>query len=103
MRVTYLQDLGLLLCNSGLLAYATLIFRKHSELVGVAHDEVGDGGVHSVVVIQHGEPVLWAQSRSRFLRIYGAKILSHLLGLKFAPETENSLRFFCRPSGPCNP
>ncbi len=57
-KVTCLQDLGLLLCNSGVLAYSALVFRKCSELVGVAHDEVRDGGIQSMVMLQHSEPVL---------------------------------------------
>lgn len=59
---TCLQDLGLLLCNSGVLTYPTLVFRVHSELVGVAHDEVRDGGIQSMVMLQHSEPVLQRHS-----------------------------------------
>lgn len=59
---TCLQDLGLLLRSSGFLAYSTLVLREHSERVGVAHDEVGDGGIQSMVMLQHGEPVLQTHS-----------------------------------------
>lgn len=57
-KVTCLQDLGLFLCNSSVLTNATLVFRKHSELVGVAHDEVRDSGIQSMVMLQHSIPVL---------------------------------------------
>lgn len=61
---TCLHNLGFLLGNSGVLTHSTLIFRKHSELVGVTHDEVRDGGVQSMVMVQHSEPVLRRHRRT---------------------------------------
>lgn len=55
---TRLHDLGLPLRDGGVLAHSALVLCKHSELVGVAHDEVGDGGIQSMVMLQHGVPVL---------------------------------------------
>lgn len=61
---TCLHDLGLPLCDGGILAHSALVLCKHSELVGVAHDEVGDGGIQSMVMLQHGVPVLQAHQKA---------------------------------------
>lgn len=55
---TCLHNPGFLLGNSGFLTHSTLVFRKHSKLVGVTHDEVRDGGIQSMVMVQHSKPIL---------------------------------------------
>lgn len=61
VMLTCLEDLGLVLCHSSGLTQSHFVFCKDSELVSVAHDEVRDGGVQSMVMLQHGEPVLGKQ------------------------------------------
>lgn len=63
--VTCLQDLGLFLCDSSRLAHSTLVLRKYSELVSVAHDEVRDGGIQSVVMLQHSEIILENKTKQK--------------------------------------
>lgn len=88
-RHTCLHDLGFLLGNGGVLAHSTLVLRKHSELVGVAHDEVRDGGVQSMVMFQHSEPVLGRHRRTGS----AAWLSDECIHFKI-----NSLQSFCLPS-----
>lgn len=57
-KCTCLQDHGVTLCNRSILTQSNLVFSEHSELVGIAHDKVRDGGIQSVVMLHHSVPVL---------------------------------------------
>lgn len=57
-KVTCFLDDGHILGDGTGLTAAHPVVGKHSEAVGVAHDEVRDGGVQPVVVLQHREPLL---------------------------------------------
>lgn len=58
---TCLLDCGWGLCNGGLFADSTLVLGKGPEDVGVTHDQVWNSGIHSVIMLQYCEPVLWRQ------------------------------------------
>lgn len=57
-EVTCLLDGGHVFGDSTAFAGAHFVLREHSEAVRVAHDEVWDGGIEPVVVLQHSEPLL---------------------------------------------
>lgn len=62
-EVTCLLDGGHILGDSTGFAGAHFVLREDSEAVRVAHDEVRDGGIEPVVVLQHSEPLLQVETR----------------------------------------
>lgn len=57
-EITCLLDGGHFFSDGTSFASAHFVLREHSEAVGVAHDEIWDGGSEPVVVVQYSEPLL---------------------------------------------
>lgn len=64
MEVTCLLDGGHFFGDSTGFAGAHFVLREHSEVVRVAHDEIRDGGIKPVVVVQYSEPLLQVETQS---------------------------------------
>lgn len=62
-EITCLLDGGHFLGDSTGFAGAHFVLREDSEAVRVAHDEVRDGGIEPVVVLQHSEPLLQVETQ----------------------------------------
>lgn len=62
-KVTCLLDGGHFLGDSTGFAGAHFVLREDSEAVRVAHNEVRDGGIEPVIVLQHGEPFLQVETQ----------------------------------------
>lgn len=57
-QLTILGDHRTLLCHCGVLAEATHVFSEDPEVVLVPYDQLGDGGIGTVVVLDDREPFL---------------------------------------------
>lgn len=62
-EVTCFLDGGHFFGDSTGFAGAHFVLREDSEAVRVAHDEVRDGGIEPVVVLQHSEPLLQVETQ----------------------------------------
>lgn len=68
-KLTILGDHCTLLRHRSVLAQATHVFGEDPEVVFVPYDQLGDGGVGTVVVLNDREPFLRAKSDDYSLKI----------------------------------